>query len=237
MNKKYVIFKDDDAGKDLESLKRWVDVVIENNAKGAIGLIGKYLRDPELVRYLNSLDKSRIEIFCHGFYHNHLPYLVNGVFKDKEILHTEFDKTVKKHDKSLKKYCDFESKYLNSKAIAFGPQGNIWNKNVIEALLKNNYKLMFSWENVGGGILTIPLSSNLRQNSLDEFIEGYEGNKNDVIYTLQFHHAKLTDKNFEVMAGAIDYLKNKEGRIFVTPSELLDISKENDKIFKLMSCK
>ena len=236
MSKKYVIFKDDDAGVDLDGLKRWADVVINNDAKGSIGVIGKHLRNPELTSFLNSLDRDKIEIFCHGFYHNHLPYIVNGVFNDREILHTEFDKSVKKHDKSLKKYCEFESKYLNSKAIAFGPQGNIWNKNVIEPLLENDFKLMFSWENVGGGILTIPLSSNLRQNSLDEFIEGYEGNKNDVIYTLQFHHARLSDKNFEVMAEVIDFLKNEQGRIFVTPSELLGVSKENDEIFNLMSC-
>ena len=237
MTKKYVVFKDDDAGVDLDSLKRWVDVVIDNGAKGSIGVIGKHLRNQKLRDYLNSLNQEKIEIFCHGYYHGHSPYIFSKLTRSKELPKTEFNKDMNKHDFSLKKYRADESKYLNSKTVTFGPQGNIWNENIIEPLLQNNFKLMFSWENVGGKILTIPLSSNLRQNSLDEFIEGYEGNKNDVIYTLQFHHAKLTDKNFEVMAEVIDYLKNEQGRIFVTPSELLGISKENDKIFNLMSCK
>jgi len=232
-----VIFKDDDAGIDLEHLKKWVDVVINNDAKGSIGVIGKHLKNIELREYLNSLNQEKIEIFCHGYYHSHSPYILSKLTRSKELPKTEFNKDLNKHNFSLKKYRTDESKYLNSKTVSFGPQGNIWNKNIIEPLLKNNFKMMFSWENVGGKILTIPLSSNLRQNSLDEFIEGYANNKNDVIYTLQFHHAKLTDKNFEVMAEVIDYLKNKEGRIFVTPSELLGISKENDEILNLMSCK
>ena len=43
--KKYVIFKDDDVGRDFEKFKRWIDVILDNNAKAAIGLIGKYLKN------------------------------------------------------------------------------------------------------------------------------------------------------------------------------------------------
>ena len=94
---------------------------------------------------------------------------------------------------------------------------------------------MFSWENVGGGILTIPLSGNLKHDSLEEFIKAYEKSKDNVIYTLQFHHANLTERQFELMGEVIDFLKNKEGRIFITPSELLDISKKDKEIFDLIS--
>ena len=75
MTKKYVIFKDDDAGVDIERLKKWVDVVINNDAKGSIGVIGKHLKNTELREYLNSLNQEKIEIFCHGYYHSHSPYI------------------------------------------------------------------------------------------------------------------------------------------------------------------
>jgi hypothetical protein len=85
--------------------------------------------------------------------------------------------------------------------------------------------------------LTIPLSDNLKQNSLKEFIKVYEKNKNDPIYTLQFHHASLSEKQFKVMTEVIDFLKNNEDRIFVTPSELLKICKKNVTIYNLMAPK
>ena len=237
MTKKYVVFKDDDAGVDLDSLKRWVDIVINNDAKGAIGVIGKYLKNPELSEYLNSLNQERIEIFCHGYFHNHSPYIITKFTRGKELPKTEFNKDIDKHEFSLKKYREDESKYLNSSVVSFGPQGNIWNENIVDPLLQYDFKLMFSWENVGGEILTIPLSGNLKHNSLEEFIENYEHNKNDVIYTLQFHHAKLTERQFKVMEEVIDFLKNKEKRIFVTPSELLEISENNKEIYSIMTTK
>jgi len=234
LTKKYVVFKDDDAGVDLESLKRWVKVVIDNDAKGTIGVIGKHLKNPELSEYLKSLNQEKIEIFCHGYYHNHSPYIITKLTRSKELPKTEFNKDISEHDISLKKYREDEHKYLNSSTASFGPQGNIWNENIIEPLLQYDFKLMFSWENVGSGIHTIPLSENFKHNSLDEFISGYEGKKNDLIYTLQFHHAKLTDEQFKVMKEVIDFLKNEEKRIFVTPSELLEISENNEEIRSIM---
>ena len=223
MSKKYVILKDDDVGKDTPSLKKWVDIVLDNNVKAAIGLIGKCMKDQKLVNYLNSLDNDKIEIFCHGFYHKQLPYIIRKIKRSKELPKTEFNKNFEKHDFSLKQYRLAESKYLKTKAITFGPQGNIWNENVIDALVKNDFKIMFSWDKVKGDIFTIPLSENLKQNSLEEFIEDYEKRKNDEIFTLQFHHADLSDKQFGLMKDAIDFLKNKEKRVFVTPVELLKL--------------
>jgi len=233
LNKKYIILKDDDAGVDLEKLKKWVDIVVKNDAKGSIGVIGKHLNDKKLQVFLNSLDQNTIEIFCHGYYHTHSPYYLNKIIR-RNLPKTEFNKDKKNHGLSLKKYREDERKYLNSSTVSFGPQGNIWNENIIDPLLQNSFKLMFSWENVGGGIHTIPLSSNFRQNSLEEFIKSYERKKDDLIYTLQFHHAKLTDKKFKLMEEVIDFLKNKEKRIFVTPSELLEISKNDKEIYSLM---
>ena len=43
--KKYIVFKNDDVGKDLPNFKRWADIVLKNDAKGAVGLIGKYLKE------------------------------------------------------------------------------------------------------------------------------------------------------------------------------------------------
>ena len=43
MTKKYVIFKDDDVGKYFDRLKKWIDIVLKNDAKAAIGLIGACL--------------------------------------------------------------------------------------------------------------------------------------------------------------------------------------------------
>ena len=208
MKNKYVIFKDDDAGKDTPGLKKLIDVVLKNDAKATIGLIGKHLKDQELIDYLNSLDEDKIEIFCHGYYHSHFPYLY---------------KNFEKHDSSLKQYRFIESKYLKTKAVAFGPQGNIWNQDVIDALVQNDFKMMFSWEKIKGDIFTIPLSLNYKQNSLKDFIEDYKGHKDDEIITLQFHHASLTEEQFEFLKDAIDFLKNEEKRIFVTPSELLKL--------------
>ena len=62
MKNKYVIFKDDDVGKEFSSLKRWIDIILENDAKGSIGLIGKYLKNQDLHNYLNSLDEKKIDI-------------------------------------------------------------------------------------------------------------------------------------------------------------------------------
>ena len=220
MKKKYVVFKDDDAGKDTPNLKRWIDVVIKNDAKGAIGLIGKHLKDQDFIDYLNSLDKDRIEIFCHGYYHKHLPYLIKKITK-REVPKTEFNKDFEKHDDSLKKYRDVESRYLDTRAICFGPQGNIWNDEVIDALVQNDFKMMFAWDKIKGDVFTIPLSLNYGHDSLEEFIEEYEKCKDDKIITLQFHHSNLTEKQFDVLNEVIEYLKNKEKREFVTPSELL----------------
>ena len=223
MNKKYVIFKDDDVGKDTQNLKRFVEIVLKNNAKASIGLIGKHLDDQELIEYLNSLDKERIEIFCHGYYHKQFPYIIRKIKGSKELPKTEFNKDLKKHDSSLKKYREVESKYLKTKAIAFGPQGNIWNEHVVDALVKNDFKLMFAWEKIKGNIITIPLSSNYKQNSLDDFVNEYKKHKNDEIFTLQFHHADLSEKQLGLLNDVIGFLKDDEKRIFITPSELLNL--------------
>ena len=232
-----MIFKDDDVGKDFQGLKRWVDIVLKNDANAAIGLIGKNMKDQELIEFLKSLDHHKIEIFCHGYYHHHLPYYIAKLIRSKELPKTEFNRDFKKHNFSLKKYRLDERKYLKLKAITFAPQGNIWNENVIEALVQNDFKLMFSWRKVKRDLLTIPLSENLKQNSLEEFIKKYEKNKEDIIFTLQFHHANLSEKQFELMNEVIDFLKNNEGRIFVTPSELLELSESDKNIYDLISPK
>jgi len=237
LQQKYVIFKDDDVGKDLSNLKKWIDLVLKNNAKAAIGLIGKHLKNNELREYLKSLDKDRIEIFCHGYSHSYLPFLEKKFFGKNRIFHAEFDKDLRSHDSSLKRYRELESQYLGKKAITFGPPGNIWNKSAIDALAQNDFKLMFAWEKIEHKIFTIPLTSNLKQNSLDEFISGYENNKNDLIYTLQFHHADLAEKQFKLTEAVIDFLKNNENRIFIKPSELLEISKKDKNILKRISPK
>ena len=223
LHKKYIIFKDDDAGKDTQSLKKWIDIILENNVKAAIGLIGKCMKDQELIDYLNSLDNDKIEIFCHGYYHKQLPYIVRKIKRSKELPKTEFNKDFERHNLSLIKYRLAESKYLKIKAVTFGPQGNIWNDNVIDAVIQNDFKLMFSWRKIKGDIFTIPLSENLKQNSFEEFLKDYTKNKNDEIFTLQFHHANLTDKQFELMKEVINFFKNKEKRTFVKPCELLEL--------------
>jgi len=119
-----------------------------------------------------------------------------------------------------------ESKYLHKKAITFGPPGNQWNTSVIDALLQNDFKIMFSWRKVKSDLLIIHINGNLSQNSLEEFVKTYDKNKDKPIYTMQFHHAKLSDKQFKLMTEIIDFLKNNEGRVFITPSELLESNKK-----------
>ena len=235
LTKKYVIFKDDDVGKDFERFKRWIDVVIENDAKATVGLIGKYMKDHELRNYINSFDEKTIEVFCHGFSHSHLPFLLRKIWRGNRILPVEFNRNLNSHGSSLKKYRQAENKYLERNAITFGPPGNIWNDSVIDPLLQNGFKLMFSWDKIKHDLFKIPLSDNLRQNSLDEFINIYEKNKNEPIYTLQFHHAALTENQLKITAEVIDFLKIKEKRVFVTPKELLNISKSDKTIFNLIA--
>ena len=225
MKQKYVIFKDDDVGKDLYGLKKWVDIVLENDAKATIGLIGNKLKDTQLVNYLNKLDSNKIEVFCHGYYHSYIPFLAKKILKRK-IMGVEFDRTYSKQDKSLKKYREIEKKHLKKKAISFGPPGNIYNKFVFEALKNNDFKMMFSWQDINKDLVKIPLSSNFREENVNDFIKGYENCKDQEIYTLQFHHADLTSKNLETLPEVIAFLKNKEKRVFVTPSELYKIYKK-----------
>lgn len=232
---KYVIFKDDDVGKNFDKLKKWIDVVVRNDVKGTIGLIGKYLNDSELKDYLNSLNPNIIEIFCHGYSHSFYPFLVNRIFRGKRIIPAEFEKNLERHNNSLIKYRELEKKYLDKKALAFGPPGNIWNENVADALIQNDFKMIFAWKKVKADILTIPLSDNLNQNSFGDFNNDYEKNKDNLIYTLQFHHAKLSENQFNLMEEVIDFLKNKEKRIFVTPTELFNISKKDKVVLNQMS--
>ena len=233
--KKYVIFKDDDVGKDIQGLKRWIDIVVKNNAKAAIGLIGKYMTDRELMQFLNSLEEDRIEIFCHGFSHGRLPFILKEIWRKNRLFPVEFDRNSKSHSLSLIKYRDTESKYLKRKTICFGPPGNVWNDSVIDPLLKYDFKLMFSWVKAKHDLFTIPLTDNFKQSSLKEFVKKYNKNKDRRIYTLQFHHANLSDEQFNLMNEVIDFLKNKEDRIFITPSELLKISKKDKEIYDLIS--
>ena len=226
MTVKYVIFKDDDAGKNLPALKKWIDLIVENNAKGCIGLIGKYLTNSELVDYLNSLDSNTIEIFCHGFYHSYFPFLINKMFGKRRVVGVEFDKNYEKHKSYLRKYRELEGRYLKTKALAFGPPGNIYNKSVFKALVDNDFKAMFSWEDIDEKLLRIPLTSNFTQVSLDDFIEGYQNCKDERIYTLQFHHSNLTSKHLEVLPDVIDFLKTKEKRVFINPSDYYSIFKK-----------
>jgi peptidoglycan/xylan/chitin deacetylase (PgdA/CDA1 family) len=235
LSKKYVVFKNDDVGKDTPKLKKWIDIVLKNDAKATIGLIGKYMKNQDLIEYLKTLDKDRIEIFCHGYSHSHLPFLLIKKIGRNRIYPTEFDRNFNSHNSSLKKFRDAESKYLDKKAICFGPQGNIWNDSIIDALVQNDFKLMFSWRKAKHDLFIIPLCNNLRQNSIDEFIKVYEKGKNNQIYTLQFHHADLSDKQFDLIVEVIDFLINKESRIFVTPSEILKISKKDKVIYDLMA--
>ena len=235
MAKKYVIFKDDDVGKDFDGLKKWVDIVLKNDAKAAIGLIGKYMKNKELIEFLKTLDEDRIEIFGHGHRHGYLPFLVSKIFGKNRVIPTEFNRNFESHNRSLIKYRKLESKYLHKKAITFGPPGNQWNDSIIDALVQNDFRLMFSWRKAKHDLLTIPLCDNLKQNSLDEFIKDYEKFKNKIIYTLQFHHANLSEKQFELMEEVIDFLQNNEGRIFVTPSNVLKISNKDKDIFNLIS--
>jgi len=226
LDNKYVLFKDDDAGKQFYKLKKWIDIVLDNDAKGAIGLIGKYMKNQQLREFLNSLDSNKIEVFCHGYAHSYLPFLINKKFGKNRFFKTEFDKNFKSHDKSLKKYRNAESMYLNKKALAFGPPGNQWNEDVPKALVENGFKLMFSWKKVNSDIFTILINMNFKQNSLEDFIKDYESYKNNELFVLQFHHADLSNIQFYLMAEVIDFLKNKEHRIFITPSELLNFNKK-----------
>jgi len=235
LKKKYIIFKDDDIGKDFLKLKKWIDIIIQNNAKGSIGVIGKYLKNKNIVNYLKSLDKEKIELFCHGYSHSYFPFIIRKVFGRNRIFSTEFDRNIKSHNRSLNKYRDYEKIFLNYKTIVFGPPGNTWNKNVIEPLLKNDFKMMFSWRNVGGGIITIPLTDNFKQYNIEDFINDYKKNKDKIIYTLQFHHANLSEEQFELMTEVIDFLKNKENRIFIIPSELIKINKNDKDFLKIIS--
>jgi hypothetical protein len=189
------------------------------------------LKNDNLVAYLKSLESDKIEIFCHGFTHSQFPYLTNKLLKKNKKPKTEFNKDYKSHFISLKKYRIVESRYLKTKAVAFGPQGNIWNEKVIKPLLENGFKLMFAWEKVGGEIFTIPLSDNLKQNSLNEFKKNYEKYRNDVVYTLQFHHANLSEEQFGLMNEVIGFLSKEEGRVFVTPTELLKINEKENILF------
>lgn len=233
--KKYVIFKDDDVGKDIDNLKKFLQLILNCNSKAAIGLIGKYLKNQELINYINSLDQDKIEIFCHGYSHGYLPFIFRKIWKKNRIIHVEFDRDSKSHNLSLKKYRIAESKYLKKKAICFGPPGNIWNDNVINPLIENDFKIMFSWRKAKQDLFTIPLSDNLKQSSIDDFINDYNKKKDRRIYTLQFHHANLNDKQFDLINDVIDFLKDKEKRIFILPSELLELSKNDKEIFKLIS--
>jgi hypothetical protein len=233
--KKYVIFKDDDVGKDLLGLKRWIDIVLKNDAKAAIGLIGRYMKNQELIKFLNSLDSDKTEIFCHGYSHKQFPFIIRKIWKNNRLVPVEFDRNSKSHNLSLKKYRNAESKYLKTRAICFGPPGNVWNESVIDPLLNNGFKLMFSWEKVKRDLFTIPLTNNLKHNSIKEFIKDYEKYKDIEIFTLQFHHADLTDRQFNLINKVIDFLKEKENRTFITPSELLEISKKDKDILKLIS--
>jgi len=219
LNKKYVIFKDDDAGKDFKKLKKWIDIVLKNGAKGSIGLIGKYMNNRQLREFLNSLDTNKIEIFCHGYSHR-----IQKKIGKNRFIKSEFEKSFQDHKKTLKKYRDAESKYLNKKAITFGPPGNVWNEKVPKALVENGFKLMFTGEKVSSDIFTIFLNSNFKQNSLKEFIKEYDRYKNDTLFVLQFHHTDLSDKQFDLIAEVIDFLKNKENRVFIIPTELLQLN-------------
>jgi len=227
LTKKYIIFKDDDAGKDLSDLKKWIDLLIENDAKGTIGVIGKFLKNKNFSDYLNSLDENKIEIFCHGYSHSYIPFMLRRMIGRNKLLPTEFDRTEKSHSRSLEKFRIAEKRYLKTKAFCFGPPGNEWNKTVVKPLIKNDFKIMFSRRDIPGDIFRIPITKNMSHNNLKDFIEDYKKNKEDVIYTLQFHHADLLDKQFDLLPDIINFLK-KEGRVFVTPSELLkSIYKKN----------
>jgi len=234
-NKKYVIFKDDDVGKDFFKFKKWVDIVVKNNGKGSLGVIGKYLKNKNLVDYLNSLDKEKIELFCHGYSHSYLPFIIRNIFGRNRIFPTEFDRSIRSHNNSLKKYRYIEKQYLDYKAIVFGPPGNTWNENVIEPLLKNDFKMMFSWRKVGRGIFTIPLTDNFKQDNIEDFINDYNKNKDKIIYTLQFHHANLSGEQFELITKVIDFLINNEKRIFINPSELIGIKQNDKNVLKIIS--
>ena len=235
--KKYVIFKDDDIGKDFINLKKWIKIIIDNDAKASIGLIGKYLNNKDLRDYLNLLDSNKIEIFCHGYYHSYIPFLMKKYLGNKSFFKAEFEKSKSKHDSSFKKYRKIESLYLKNKAITFGPPGNNWNEFVIESLIDYDFKLMFSWKKISKGILTVPLVDNLKQNSFDGFIKDYSKNKNKIIYTLQFHHANLSEKQFDIIPDIINFLKKDEKREFILPRKLLEISKKDKGILKEISLK
>ena len=237
MRNKYVVFKDDDAGKGFLNLKRWVDIVVEHDAKGTIGVIVRYLKDPTLVNYLNSLDSAKIEVFCHGFSHSYIPFLLKRVIGRNRILPTEFDRDLDSHDNSLQRYRSLERKHLKTKAISFGPPGNIWNENAVDSLPENDFKMMFSWKKLDGDIFTIPISESLKQDSLEEFVTYYNKKKNDLIFTLQFHHADLTEEQFNLIPEVIDFLKNEEKRIFVNPSDLLGLVEQDDELSSVMTTK
>ena len=234
-----MIFKDDDVGKDTEKLKKWVELITSNDAKGSIGLIGKYIKDSKIRNFLETIDEKKIEIFCHGYYHGYLPFIERKKLGGRNIFfHVEFDKSRTASENSLKKYRSLESRYLKKKAITFGPPGNIWNEYAIESLEENGFKLMFSWKKINSSkIFTIPLSDNLNKNSFEEFKKSYEQNKNDLIYTLQFHHAKLSDAQFDLIPKVIDFLKKDEKRIFIRPSELMEIPRKDEEILNLISDK
>jgi hypothetical protein len=237
LTNKYVVFKDDDVGKDFIKLKRWIDIVIKNNAKGAIGLIGKYMKDKNLSEFLNALDEKKIEVFCHGYSHSYLPFLLHRYWNNNRAYPIEFNRNEKSHNKSFVKYREAERKYLKRKAICFGPPGNTWNDDIISPAIKNGFIIMFSSVKTKKDLMTLPISNRYKQDSLEEFIKMYKENADHLIYTLQFHHADLSEKQFELLPKVIDFLKNKEGRIFVTPSELLEISKKDKNILNLISPK
>ena len=102
MVEKYVIFKDDDVGNDFVKFKKWTNIILKNKAKAAVGLIGKHMKNKELRDFLNSLKGEQIEVFCHGYSHNYLPFLLRKIYKKNRILPVEFNRNFKSHNSSLK---------------------------------------------------------------------------------------------------------------------------------------
>ena len=93
---------------------------------------------------------------------------------------------------------------------------------IIDPLIKNGFKIMFSWRMVGGGLFTIPITDNFNQIKIEDFINNYRRYKERSIYTLQFHHANINNEQFELLSEVIYFLKNKEKRFFLKPSELFN---------------
>ena len=234
MYTKIVILKDDDwmvkTGGEWENQKRWLNTVLEHNARTTLGIIGGgHFSIFKQIGDLTKKNPDDVELFCHGLTHL---IIRNDTHKINEFRGTSLES----QNHSLLKSKEIAREVIDYEYKVFGAPGNAYEARTFDLLREHGFIVSFTsgGSDIGDytdGILSLKIDWSAGFSKVDIGIEQYQKNYlGEHILVIQTHSWSFTKKDTRAFGEFIDYLNENESKVFMTGYEYYKWFLDKDKI-------